>query len=351
MLLNENHRSDIIVVGAGPTGIEAAWNLATLGYKVEIFEKENEIGGNIKKVFKIFPNFQPSLELIHQFNTKILHPNITPRFNESVTQIEKSGQNWQVITSKGNKYQSSALILCSGFKTFNPEYKEEYGYGIYNGVITSLEFEGMVKSNKIIGSNRTSPQKVAILNCVGSRDAKVGNHYCSRVCCINAVKFGIEIKELLPQTEVYIFYMDLRMTGQFYEELYRKSQEIYGVNYIRGKISEASQTIDNRIQIRAEDTLLHLPMKLTVDLLILMVGIESSESTSSLSKQLNIQGEYNFAQSRQSITDDNATLHEGLYLAGTCKRPFTLPEALSDARAAALMTHRYLSQRSIPMET
>jgi heterodisulfide reductase subunit A len=132
------------------------------------------------------------------------------------------------------------------------------------------------------------------------------------------------------------------MAGQFYEELYRKSQEKFGVTYIRGRISEAAATMDNRIQIKAEDTLSALPMKMTVDLLVLMVGIESSYSTTELSRQNDVLGLYGFSKSKGLYGDDNLTHKPGLFLAGTCKRPLTLPETFADARSAAVEIVKYL---------
>ncbi len=338
--------TDIAVIGAGPTGIVAAYNLARLGYKVSLFEKEESLGGNILKTYKLFPNFQSSNELLQLFGEMIVVNNLSLQTGVTVTNIRKDNNHWISTTNKGETIVSKAVLMATGFKPFDAHYKEEYGYGIYNGVITSLEFEKMLKCGEIYGSNGITPEKIAILNCVGSRDAKVGNNYCSRVCCINAVKFGIEIKEILPKAEVYCFYMDLRMTGQFYEELYRKSQQEYGVNYIRGKISEASQTADNRIQLKAEDTLLRLPIKMTVDLLILMIGIEASESTKELSAQTGIMGEYGFAKSHSLLKADNHTIHPGLFIAGTCKRPFTYPETVADARAAVVEIQHYLENKT-----
>ena len=241
-------------------------------------------------------------------------------------------------------YQADAVLLATGFQAFDAKRKEELGYGIYDNVITSIEFEEMYKTGKILTAQGTVPKRIAFLNCVGSRDEKVGNHYCSRVCCINAVKQSIEFKELVPDAEAFCFYMDMRMAGQFYEELYRKSQEKHGVNYIRGRISEAAATIDKRIQIKSEDTLTGLPLKMTVDILVLMVGIESSDSTTKLSQQNGIAGEYGFAKSLSLHTMDNLTAKEGLFLAGSCKRPLTLPETVADARAASIQIINYLKK-------
>ncbi|MDR2010271.1 MAG: FAD-dependent oxidoreductase [Bacteroidales bacterium] len=332
----------ILIIGGGPAGLEAAYNLAENNYAVTIFEKDTEIGGNIKKWVKLFPDFGDAAEVRKNFKDKVTRQDIDIKTDISINELYSENGKWFAKNSSGNVYEGNAALLATGFETFNASRKEELGYGIYNNVITSVEFEQMYKTGKIITAEGKTPERIAFLNCVGSRDEKVGNHYCSRICCINAVKQAIEFKELVPDAEAYCFYMDMRMAGQFYEELYRKSQEKFGVTYIRGRISEAAGTIDNRIQIKSEDTLTGLPLKMTVDLLVLMVGIESSDSTTALAKQNEINGEYGFAKSVGLHGSDNLTKKEGLFLAGSCKRPLTLPETIADGRAAAIQIIEFL---------
>ena len=207
---------------------------------------------------------------------------------------------------------------------------------------TSLEMEQMLREGKIVNTIGDMPRRIAFLQCVGSRDEKVGNHYCSKLCCVTAVKQAIEVKKLIPQCEVYVFYMDLRMWGQHFEELYRQAQTDYNIKFIRGRISEAGGTFDRRVQIKAEDTLMGRPMKLTVDLFVLMVGMEASQGTRSLAAQAGIAGEYGFAQACDPHTSDNCTARDGLFVAGSCKRPMTLTDTLADARSAAWEVLRYL---------
>lgn len=335
-------KGKVLIVGGGPAGLEAAYNLAQNNYKVSLFEKDPEFGGNIKKWVKLFPDFRDANEVTKTFTEKVKNQNIELNNNVNISELYSKDGKWFAKNGSSKIYEGDAVLLATGFETFDPSRKEELGYGIYDNVITSVEFEQMYKTGKILTKQGKVPKRIAFLNCVGSRDEKVGNHYCSRVCCINAVKQAIEFKELVPDAEAYCFYMDMRMAGQFYEELYRKSQEQFGVTYIRGRISEASGTIDNRIQIKSEDTLTGLPLKMTVDILVLMVGIESSDSTTSLAKQNGINGEYGFAKSLGLHGSDNLTKQTGLFLAGSCKRPLTLPETIADGRAAALQITEFL---------
>jgi heterodisulfide reductase subunit A2 len=335
---------DVIIIGGGPAGLESAYQLARQSFNVTVFEKDIVAGGHLSRIFKLFPNFLDADEIREEMLQKSKQPGITVRTGSEITTLEENQGDWQVTTASGETTHASAVILATGFKLFEARYKEELGYGIYKDVITTVEMEQMIRSGIITTADGRMPKRIVFVNCVGSRDEKAGNHYCSRVCCINAVKQSIEVKELLPETDVYCFYMDIRMAGQFYEELYRKSQEVHNVNYIRGRVSEASETPDKRIQIKAEDTLSQLPMKMTVDLLVLMVGVEASEGTSNLGGQTGISGEYGFARSQGLLITDNHTIKKGLFLAGCCKRPLTFPETMADARAAALEVSNYLNQ-------
>ncbi|HOE38286.1 MAG TPA: FAD-dependent oxidoreductase [Bacteroidales bacterium] len=333
----------VIVIGAGVAGIEAASNIADQGYSVTLIEKKDVLGGNLTNYAKLFPNFADADEVKNNLINNLSTKKVEILKNNDITKLFFENDKWHAVNSQNQTYSADVALLTTGFTVFDAKRKEELGYGIYDNVITSLEFESMYKTGKITTKQGNIPKRIAFLNCVGSRDEKVGNHYCSRVCCINAVKQATEFKTLYPESEAYCFYMDIRMAGQFYEELYRKSQEENNVIYIRGRISEVAATIDNRIQIKTEDTLTGLPLKMTVDLLVLMVGMEASEATSNLSKQNEINGEYGFAKSLGLHGNDNKTTKKGLFLAGSCKRPLNIPEAIADARAAALQITQYLN--------
>jgi len=335
-------KKTILIIGAGPAGIETAVTLSKLDYQVTLLEKESQTNTNLRNKMLLFPDFSEAETLIKNIDAKLVENNITPLFNTEIVVIQHKETGWIATDQNKNTYHADAVIIATGYIPFDATRKEEYGYGIYNGVITSLDLEDMFKKNDIKNAFGETPKKVCFLQCVGSRDEKSGNNYCSKICCITAVKQAIELKKLSPETEVYIFYMDLRMWGQGYEELYREAQEQYGIYFIRGRISEAAATFDGKIQIKSEDTLMGLPLKMTPDLLVLMIGMEPSKGTKSLAKSCNCEEEYGFFKTLNPIHADQKTSKAGVFVAGACKRPMSIPDALADARAAAIEIDEFL---------
>ena len=178
---------------------------------------------------------------------------------------------------------------------------------------------------------------------MGSRDEKAGHTYCSKVCCVTAVKQAIEVREMLPHCEVYNMYMDLRMFGMHFESMYKKAQEEHNINFIRGRLSESSETIEGAINLKVEDTLIGKPLKLTVDLLVLMVGIVPSEGTKKIGKMLGLEfGVNGFFKSKDQHSMNCISSVPGVFIAGACVHPRTINNVFGDARSAALMVSTYL---------
>ena len=334
--------SKVAIIGAGPAGIEAASVLARQGVQVTLFEKSETPLKNIQDKAFLFPNFQAAQEIADDLSGKLLTDGITSAFGIDITDIKWQGTEWKLIDAKGQTYVADAVLLATGYQVFDAHRKEELGYGIYKGVITSLDMEQMIKHGKITNANGDEPKRVTFLQCVGSRDEKSGNNYCSKICCVTAVKQAIEVRKQLPKCEASVFYMDLRMWGQGFEEMYRTAQEKYGVSFVRGRISEAAATFDGRVQLKSEDTLMGFPLKMTTDLLVLMVGMEASCGTKALGKNCGIDGEYGFIKTVNPHLYDNETGKPGLFAAGTCKRPMSVSDSINDARSAANAIKDYL---------
>jgi heterodisulfide reductase subunit A2 len=330
---------DSIIIGAGPAGLKAADTLANFNRKVLLIDTDAKIGGKLNLWDRLFPDFSSSQELLNQLSKNINNENVTLKLNTNIISIKNNDNHWMATDSNGNTFYATTMIIATGFDVFDAHRKEEYGYGIYKNVITSVDLEKILSGEVSI----ETPSKVAFIQCVGSRDEKVGNNFCSKNCCICAVKQTIELKEKFSLTDIYCFYMDLRMFGQSYEELYRRSQQDYGVNFVRGRVSEISPTMDNKVVLKAEDTLLSRPLKLTADLVVLMVGMEASKGTKILGNQLNINNTDGFVKSTDRYLSDSETTLKGLFVTGTSKRQMSIPETMNDAVNAAVIVNNFLN--------
>jgi heterodisulfide reductase subunit A len=322
----------VIVIGGGVAGLEAAGQLSKAGIEVSLIEKENKTGGHLNDWYKLFPDRRNSSEVKEYLDRITHHDGIKLMTNTSVDKFNRNKSYFSIITNEGKELLADAVVVATGFDLFKSARKEEYGYGIYDNVITSTDLEEMFRKGKIVLSNGNVPKTIGIVHCVGSRDEKVGNLYCSKLCCVTAVKQAIEIREHLPESKVFCFYMDMRMGGAFYEELYREAQEEWGVNFIRGKVSEA---IDNKLIIKVEDTLAGRPLKMEVDLLVLMAGMEMSEGGRKIARMGGLNtGENRFFSTADHHYGSNRSNIKGLFYAGTCTAPMNITDTISHARAA-----------------
>lgn len=332
----------VLVIGGGPAGLEAAGQLENLGHKVYIVEKSDTLGGHLLKWDRLFPDSISAAETLKKLLEPVGH--ITTFFNCEVVSVSKTGELFYVQLSNDATLSVSAIVVTTGFSLFPAEKKEEYGYNIYNRVITSVDLEKFFKTHS---DNRIqNPKSIGFVHCVGSRDEKVCNRQCSKVCCITAVKQACEIKELYPESEVYCFYMDLRMYGRGYEDLYLEAQSKFGIRFIRGRVSEVAEDESGKLVIKAEDTLSSKPLKITLDLLVLMVGMIHNIDNEKLSSNLNIRlGDDGFFKSVSPILRPTEGEREGIFFAGASTGPKTLPESINEAKASALAIHGFLSKQ------
>jgi heterodisulfide reductase subunit A len=334
----------IVVIGAGVAGMEAAGQLAKSGYEVSLIEKEKSPGGHINKWFKLFPDRRNSSEVMEYLDSVISGKGIKIMTGTTIEKMTREKNHFLLQTAKGDQLTADAVVVATGFDLFKSSRKEEYGYGIYDNVITSADLEEMFRKGSITTVDGKNPGKVGMVHCVGSRDEKVGNLYCSKLCCVTAVKQAIEIREHLPESKVFCFYMDMRMGGAYYEEIYREAQEIWGVSFIRGKVSEASESINKKLIVKVEDTLAGRPLKMELDMLVLMAGMEMSEGGKQISSAAGLTtGENKFFSPADHHFGSNKSNIKGIFYAGTCTAPMNITETISHARGAVSDVIDYLN--------
>ncbi|MEO0123203.1 MAG: FAD-dependent oxidoreductase, partial [candidate division WOR-3 bacterium] len=233
-----------------------------------------------------------------------------------------------------------SIIIGTGLKTFDPHLKSIYGYGKYANVIKSIELErilnasGPFQGHLVRPSDKKEPQKVAFIQCVGSRDTKSGNVYCSSVCCVYAIKEAILMKEHNRALDCTIFYMDMRTFGKGFESYYKRAKEKYGIKFKRamiGEVTELNETRNLLLKYEDEDGKLN---KEEFDMVVLSVGLRPDENIKRLAEVLNLElSDFNFIKSIPFSPIE--TLRPGIFVCGTASAPKDIPETVTEASAAA----------------
>ncbi len=242
------------------------------------------------------------------------------------------------------------IIVATGFQVFDSKRVENFGYGEFPNVLTSLEFERLInaagptegnitfrtqdkKGNWIFTKEGGSPNSIAIIHCVGSRDENYNKH-CSRVCCMYSLKLAHLVKEKLPDAEVHEYYIDMRAFGKGYEEFYNRIKK-EGVHIIRGRTAKIEEK-DGKLVVRNEDILANQLVEQEVEMVILSVGLEPRSDAAELSKMLGIAVDEDgwFTEANYN-TDSTNTFVGGVTIAGVCQGPKDIPDTVAQGAAAA----------------
>lgn len=324
-------------------GMQCALTLSRQGIASTIIEKQSDMGGKLRNWHVLFPTFTPADDVLSTLRHKLSSAeNITIKTGCEATKITPQS----VTLASGEELKCDAVVIATGFTLFDARIKEEYGYGIYDNVVTSADLEQMFNKGEVRLTSGEAPRRIAILHCVGSRDEKVCQRHCSKVCCVTGVKQAIELKKLFPAADVFNFYMDIRMFGPGYEEMYREAQMNYNIHFVRGRISEVSPTINNRLQIKAEDTLTGRPLKLGVDMLVLLIGMRSNDMNATLEAESGLKCQPSgFMQPKDSFAGNVESNVEGIFYAGAVTAPKNVGESINEGTAAAMAAAEWLAKR------
>ncbi len=258
--------------------------------------------------------------------------------------INLDEQDQEVEIKVGN------IIVSTGFRVFDAKRVENFGYGKFPNVLTSLEFERLInaagpteghitfrtqdkKGNWIFTREGGSPDSVAIVHCVGSRDENYNKH-CSRVCCMYSLKLAHLVKEKLPEAEVHEYYIDMRAFGKGYEEFYNRIKK-EGVHIIRGRTALIEEK-NGKLVVRNEDIIENRLVEQEVDMVILSVGLEPREDAKELSKMLGVAVDQDgwFTEANYN-SDSTNTFVGGVTIAGVCQGPKDIPDTVAQGAAAA----------------
>jgi len=252
------------------------------------------------------------------------------------------------------------IIVATGFDSFDPSVMLPFGYGQYDNVITGIQFERMSNAagptdGKIVLKDGSSPQSVAILHCIGSRDINY-HQYCSRVCCMYSLKFAHLLREKVPEAAVYQLYIDMRCAGSGYEEFYERIQE-EGVNFIRGKAGEITNIAESpeeegKLVVICEDTLVRRKRRLPVDMVILSCALEPCADAGDTAKLFSVSRKADgFFMEKHPKLDPVATTTDGVFVAGCCQGPKDIPDTVAQASAAAARVLAMINKGSVIIES
>jgi len=371
-----------LVIGGGIAGLEAALDIAEAGYQVYLVEREERLGGNMARLNKTFPTLESAAELLSQTISQVReHPNIEVVTASEVIEVEGYVGNFTVKVEVGHnlsELEVGAIVVATGYEPFDPLLKPEFAYGIYDNVITGLEFEQLSSpsgpTRGKIEVNGRQPEDVVFIKCVGSRDKNLGNEYCSRVCCMYTAKQAYLVKEQIPDANVTIFYIDVRAFGKGFEEFYDQVRA-EGIRYRRGNASEIYRkgrvlspskghpstspstgsgqgSGQGRLVVRAEDTLLSETLEVEADLVVLAVGMVPRHDVKDVASLLKLSRSPDgfFMEAHPKLRPVDTTT-DGVFLAGTCQSPKDITDTVAQAKAAASSALIPLSRGRVKVES
>ncbi len=247
--------------------------------------------------------------------------------------------------------QVGAIVAASGYDLMDWTVYAEYGGGMYPDVITSLQYERMLSASGPTGghirrpSDGREPRTVVFIQCVGSRDPSRGRPHCSGFCCMYTAKQAVLTRDHLPESQVSVFYMDIRAPGKLYDEFTRKAAEDYGVRYIRGRPALILPDGKGRLLVRGVDTLLGEAVEAAADLVVLAVGTEGARGAVALAETLRISHDgCGFFMESHCKLRPVETNTAGIFLAGACQGSKDIPASVAQGSAAAAKVAALLAQ-------
>lgn len=338
---NKN-KGNVLVVGGGVAGLNAALDLAAQGYHVDLVEKESELGGTVAKLHRLYP-LCSCCKAASRATLCQLHPNIRTWTQSSVARISGNAGAFQAVIAGPageTPIEAQSVILALGVEPFNPQAYDTYAYAAFENVISSIELEWLQKP---VGpfqgvpkrpSDGQVPKKVAWLQCVGSREInKCDAPYCSSVCCMYALKEAVHLKDTVPDAETTIFFMDMRTHGKGYERYFEDAKQ-KGVRLVRSRIhsiEKAAGTEDLVLEYVDENGTKQVE---TFDLVVLSVGLRPSPELEGLAKMLGV-----------TLTEDHYVASEsfkpcetnvpGVFVCGGAAGPRDVHQSVVEAAAAA----------------
>jgi heterodisulfide reductase subunit A len=346
-----------LVIGGGITGITAALEIADAGKKVYLVENTDKLGGHAANVDLTFPYFTSVSQFMNPLIKRVHnHKNIDVFLNTEVKEISGYIGNFETMISYKDierKIDFGNIIIASGLKAYDPSAIENYGYGIFPDVITSTEFEAMLKSGIILKKNGETPENIAIIHCVGSRNSNY-HKYCSRVCCTVALKFANQLRSALPDSNIYELYSDMRSMSKGCEEMYTASSRrrimfmMFDQKNGMPEIKNADKGDCCDMYVDVDELLSGESVRVPADMVILMTAMEGQDNARTTGQMAGISLDANrFYIEKHPKLDPVATTTNGVFIAGSCNSPKDFADCVSQARAASARVLSLISRGTV----
>ena len=252
----------------------------------------------------------------------------------------KFDQKEEIITEK-----YGAIIVATGYNPISLEKFDEYAYNQSPDVVSSLEFErlcnasGPTNGHLLRPSDGKEPKTIVFVQCVGSRcsaDSTKGHEYCSKICCMYTAKHAILTRDHYPDTNCYVFYIDVRTPGKLFDEFYRRAVEQYGVHYIKGQVGKVTPQSDGTLDVQGSDLILNKQVHIKADMVVLAASIEPDKTARPLATMLTTSMDNNdfFLEAHAKLRPVESPT-AGIFLAGCCQGPKDIPETVAQSSGAA----------------
>ncbi|MDD3034623.1 MAG: CoB--CoM heterodisulfide reductase iron-sulfur subunit A family protein [Bacteroidales bacterium] len=356
-------QKSVAVIGAGVAGIKASIALSNMGDSVYLIEREGAIGGKLASLGKIFPGDVKGGDMVERLNAEVKKDEkITLFTNTTIKECTGNIGDFKIKLQETKNGESSpdsekeinvgSILVATGFESYNPN-EGEYGYKEIDNVITLSEFRELLKNGKegknLIFKNR-KVREIAFIYCVGSRQIKGENKYCSRYCCSAAIQSSLDIKEQFSDIQVYHFTKGVRTYGA--QELKYTEASRSGDIFIQFPDKEEPVVYSEKGQtlVKAKDILSSKKeVEAAVDLVVLVTGMvpDSDKSVGSLLKLP--RGRDNFFNEIHMKLRPVETVIDGITIAGTCQGPKGVMESVNSALSAAVKTHSFVSKGELEL--
>ncbi len=250
-----------------------------------------------------------------------------------------------------------AIIVATGLDVYDPTEMDEYGYTRFDNVITSMEFErlicagGPTDGHFLRPSDKERPKRIGFIQCVGSRNPKIGRPYCSNICCMNTVKDTLLLADHYPDTQNSVFYQDIRAFGKSFEDMFQRSKEA-GTRYIRGLPGDIEEDpVTRNLIVTVENTTSGKLERHELEMVVLSVGVQPSADRDKLASMLTLSKTSDgfFMESHPKLKPVDAPTR-GVYFAGFCESPKDIKDSVCQAGAAASRAGALLNAGKITIE-